>query len=350
MCLPQIAADGTKESIKFLASLVRDANRLKLSFPEATYLFSLHRDTESWVDRANIAIRSRICMSEIRSLIHRATEMPVDLSEYTDKLISRVRIADDWLEQFKRVVLSDLPSDEENMLLWMRCMREAINDGKQAVLHEMASEGSRIPVDIDCVKMLQVELDAKNWSLKAKKWIPDGSSSECNTHKRGRLEDIRDHVEKAEALREKLIISDDQKKKWSLDGEAELKVIVTAADAWFEKVRSNFSKSWTDFSSVVLRIRLCCSINRLLKEITAKATEDLASRLQVFVKSLKRETLFSLTLEVHREKWQRFCHRQKAGMRNIRHFLIAAHNEELVLPFRSSRLPSRMPRPKLRLI
>jgi hypothetical protein len=236
--LLQIAAEGAKESIKFVAALVRDANRLKLSFPEAIQLLSVHRDAESWVDRANIAIRSRISVSEIRSLVHRASEMPLELSEYTDKLLARVRIAEDWFEGFKRVVHGDsAPGDEENMLLWMSCMREALDNGKQAALHEMASEGSRIPVEIDVVKMLQVELDAKNWSLKAKKWIPDDSLGESNSSKRGRLEDLRDHVEKADALRDKLILSDEDKEKWRLDGEIELKAIVTAADAWFEKVR-----------------------------------------------------------------------------------------------------------------
>ncbi len=45
---------------------------------------------------------------------------------------------------------------------------------------------------------------------------------------------MKEHVEKASHLREKLTLSDREKEAWVLDGEAELVSIVEAADSWFE--------------------------------------------------------------------------------------------------------------------
>jgi hypothetical protein len=52
--------------------------------------------------------------------------------------------------------------------------------------------------------------------------------------KKGKLEDLREHLVKAEALRDKLVI--DERKEWVLDGEIELKRIVGAADKWLDEV------------------------------------------------------------------------------------------------------------------
>ena len=105
----------------------------------------------------------------------------------------------------------------------------------------MAIEGTRIPVEIDCVKQLLVEIDAKNWSLKAKKWITikngaSGDSENVAGGKKAKLVDIRDHLIKAVSLREKLILPPEEREAWVLEGEAELKSIIDAADVWFEKV------------------------------------------------------------------------------------------------------------------
>jgi hypothetical protein len=223
---------GEKNTIKAVTSLVRDASRLKLIFPEVSRLLEFHREQENWVDRSNIAIRSRISLTEVKSLIKRGEEMPLDLSDHLDKLKSRVGSAEEWNEHLEEVCPCPKSSDgTQDMLAWMKAMRQALYDGKQAELHELASEGSRIPVEVDAVKLLQVELDAKNWTQKAKKWIPiDGDS------KRGKLDDLREHSEKAVALRDKLTLSEEEKDAWLLEGEAELDSIVEAADKWFEDV------------------------------------------------------------------------------------------------------------------
>jgi hypothetical protein len=223
-----------KNSTKLMSTLVRDATRLKLVFPELTDLMEFNRLTESWVDRATIAIRSRISLSEMKSMIQRGENMPLDLSDYLEKLKARVSIAEEWIASLEAVV--PCPTREGNtkdLLAWMQSMRVALRNGEYNRLHELSSEGSRIPVDVEPLKLLQVELEAKTWSIKTSKWTPSDNAGES---KKGKLEDIREHVGKAQVLRDKLPLSEDEKRVWVLDGELQLRGVVEAADAWLEKV------------------------------------------------------------------------------------------------------------------
>lgn len=248
----QSKCEGKKESTKFVASIVREANRMDLSFPEMSRLLSFYRSVEEWIDRANIAIRSRISLSEIESLIEKGELMPLDLLEFLEKLRSRVRLAHQWIHELEQEVPCPYLGTQEDggvarvdNIAWLERMREALRDeegGTCGVLLDMASEGSRIPVEIDCVKMLQLEIDAKNWSLKGKKWIPiranNGDSTTC---RKGKLEDLREHYERAEALHERLVLPPEDKGKWLLDGEVELASILQAADDWYDAVRTRES-------------------------------------------------------------------------------------------------------------
>jgi hypothetical protein len=170
---------GRKNSTKLMSTLVRDATRLKLVFPELTELMEFNRLTESWVDRATIAIRSRISLSEMKSMIQRGEDMPLDLSDYLEKLKARVSIAEEWIASLEVVV--PCPTGEGNtkdLLAWMQTMRIALRNGEYNRLHELSSEGSRIPVDVEPLKLLQVELEAKTWSIKASKWTPSDNPGE----------------------------------------------------------------------------------------------------------------------------------------------------------------------------
>lgn len=225
-----------KGSVKEVLALVKDTLRLKLSFPEVHDLQVFNRKLESWVERANVAIRSRISLDEIKALIRMGEAMEVDLSDYLDKLRLRVRAADDWLASLNAVVplKSGVNEERKGQLSWMREIRNAIADGKYALLHELASSGNRIPVEVDTVKLLQVELDAMNWTNKARKWIPNQDGS-----KKGKLEEIREHVEKGAQLRERLSLHNEEKELWILESEDQLISIVSAADCWLNKVRAN---------------------------------------------------------------------------------------------------------------
>ena len=224
--------EGEKCTTRATSALVKEAKRLKFVFPEVTYLVNFHKMMEDWIDRANIGIRSRISLKEIKLLKKRGEEIPLDLSEYINKLNSRISGAEEWLSDMEQVVpCPTTDNGEQDMLRWSIDMRQALNEDKSADLHELAMDGSRIPVDVDAVKLLQVELDAKSWAQKARRWLPLNDDG-----KPGKLDDIRDHVVKGSTLRERLTLCDTQKGEWVLEGEAELKAIVDAADSWFEEV------------------------------------------------------------------------------------------------------------------
>jgi hypothetical protein len=120
-------------------------------------------------------------------------------------------------------------------------MREALQSSEKddvTYLQDLALEGTRIPVEIDGVKMLLSEIDAKNWSAIGMKWVPaptnSGDADESAASTQAKLEDIRDHLEKGESLREKVALPPNEREQWTLDGEDQLRAIVNSADEWFD--------------------------------------------------------------------------------------------------------------------
>jgi hypothetical protein len=224
------SAEGKTTTVKTVSGFVKEAKRIKLFSPEIQGIIECHREAEEWIDRANIAIRSKISLDEIKTLIIRGEEMSLDLSEYIDKLKTRVRIADDWLE-----ALDDILPFKYNgctrLQIWQN-LETSLQSGNRSGLHELSSEGNRIPVDIVAVKLLQLALDAKNWTAKALKWIPN--NADC---KKGKLCDLRDHLDKVSSLRGKLPLPETERNRWKPAGECELSAIIAAADIWVEKVR-----------------------------------------------------------------------------------------------------------------
>ena len=217
-------------TIRTLAGFVKEAKRIKFFSPEVQEIVDYHRLAEEWIDRANIAIRSKISLDELKNLIQRGEEMSLDLSEYVDKLKTRVRIADDWLEALDEII--PFKDDECTSLEIWQYLETSLKNGIPHGLYELSSEGNRIPVDVVAVKLLQLALDAKNWTSKALKWIPDTAES-----KKGKLCDLREHLEKVSSLRDKLPLPEIEREKWKPAGESELAAIIVAADSWAEKVR-----------------------------------------------------------------------------------------------------------------
>eukprot|EP00543_Licmophora_paradoxa_P019419 CAMPEP_0202468368 /NCGR_PEP_ID=MMETSP1360-20130828/75057_1 /ASSEMBLY_ACC=CAM_ASM_000848 /TAXON_ID=515479 /ORGANISM="Licmophora paradoxa, Strain CCMP2313" /LENGTH=120 /DNA_ID=CAMNT_0049093273 /DNA_START=7 /DNA_END=366 /DNA_ORIENTATION=+ len=119
--------------------------------------------------------------------------MPLDLSEWVDKLESRARMARQWILELETYVPRREPFSE-----WMKTIRTSNDENR---LQDLACEGARIPVEMNHVKMLQLELEAKNWSAKARRWTPG-----CEDSKKGKLEDLREHLRKGQALRSRLLI------------------------------------------------------------------------------------------------------------------------------------------------
>jgi hypothetical protein len=223
---------GGRGSLKRLFFLVKEVNRISLSFGEAEEMLEIHRVTESWIDRVNIIIRSKSSLCVIQSLIRESLAIPVDLTDYLEKLKTRVRTAELWLDAVEDVV--PYKRFEGKKLEWMNSINSAVRNVNQARLHDLSFEGNRLPVVVDEAMILQVAFDAKNWTTKAKKWMPDATDS-----KEGKICDLREHLTKLAALRDRLPFSDSDKAAWSPEGEKQLIAILDAADTWFGKVCSH---------------------------------------------------------------------------------------------------------------
>jgi hypothetical protein len=169
----------------------------------------------------------------------------VDLSEHIEKLKARERAADDWVRRFSELIAPPAehppmsqqhqpPSSRQPRLVDQMVHVRRVMETDYSRLHELASEGSRVPVEVEAVSWLQVELDGRNWSVKTRKWIPGADDS-----RKGRLEDLQEHLSKAVAMRDRLsnFLSPEEKDRWSLDGEAALRSVVEAAERWHNENR-----------------------------------------------------------------------------------------------------------------
>lgn len=221
---------GKTTTIRTVSGFVKEAKRIKLFSPEVLEILEYHRLAEEWIDRANIAIRSKISLQELKNLIQRGEEMTLDLSEYIDKLKTRVRIADEWLESLDEIVPFQ-QKECSSLEIWHN-LETSLKNGSHSGLHDLSNEGNRIPVNVTAVKLLQLAFDAKNWTTKALKWIPDSPDS-----KKGKLSDLREHLAKVSSLREKLPLPEMERQRWKPAGECELTAIIVTADSWTEKVR-----------------------------------------------------------------------------------------------------------------
>jgi hypothetical protein len=222
------------QNIKFISSLIKEANKIDLMFPEILTLTGVHKKAEEWMDRASIAVRTTISFEELESLVSTGEGLPLNVSDLLEKLQARMKQAREWMHRVNSIV-----PEHEDKFVWLKRIRRALNDrNDNSQLVSLVSDGSRIPVDIDCMKLLQIEIDARNWTLKCMPWIPKSSeTSDDKTCRRGKIDDVKDHLDKASTIRDRLWFgTDEEKSRWVLDGEEQLSEIVQMAQAWFEKV------------------------------------------------------------------------------------------------------------------
>ena len=242
------------QNIKFIATLIKEANKVDLAFPELLTLTGVHKKAEEWMERASIAARTTISFEELETLVSTGESLPLNVSDVLEKLQKRLKQAQEWIMCLSEIV----PSSDDN-IVWLKRFRNALEDSDSAAqLTNLLSEGSRIPVDMNCMKLLQIEVDARNWSIKAKPWIPENLESSDETgvpQKRGKIDDVEEHLDRASTLRDRLWFSDEEKSQWVLDGESELSHMLEMAEAWFDKVRIISLSSWirlTLFSRIPL--------------------------------------------------------------------------------------------------
>lgn len=215
-----------KESIKFVASLFREIQRLKITSRRISDFSSFYESLERWIERANVGIRSRLSLDEIQDLLLQGRSSVVDLSDYLEKLQSRVDAGNQWLDKFAQILSEHKCCSNLEVARQIRAKLEE-STNYYSVFHELATEGSRIPVEVDRVKLLQIEMDARNWMINAKKWLPPGG-------KRGKLDELSEHAEKGNVIRDRFLVLDGspENSSWVLEGEVELFQIVKDAQIW----------------------------------------------------------------------------------------------------------------------
>ena len=135
------------QNLKFISTLIKEANKIDLMFPEMLTLTGVHKKAEEWMDRASIAVRTTISFQELESLVSTGKELPIDVSDLLEKLQSRMDQAQEWMDRVNVIV-----PEHEDKFVWLRRIRSALSDrNKNAELVSLVSEGSRVPVVMDCL-------------------------------------------------------------------------------------------------------------------------------------------------------------------------------------------------------
>jgi len=228
--------------VKYLASMIKDANKINLGFPELSLLSKVHKNAEEWIDRANVALRSKISLAELQDLVHLGDKLPLGVTTTLDKLRSRLNSAIEWIADLKDIVPCPLESLSECgteldtrykaewfMKMWDILRKEKDEDAKR--LKELSTTGARLPVEVEFVHLLQTAIDGRNWSLKARRWAP----SSGDQFRRGKIDDLMDHLEFSKTIISKFTKLTDGLVEWKLDYSDELQGIVDKAEMWYEK-------------------------------------------------------------------------------------------------------------------
>ena len=218
---------GEKSSLKVLGSMVKEAQKLKISFPQVKELLEFQEKAQTWVEKAMVATRTKSPLSVVKELLHVGRSLPVEVSEYIEKLSSRAEQADMWLEEFESALGAKVSVSLETSMM----IRRELEGEKYSMLQALSTEGVRIPVDLELARLLQVEIDAKLWSAKASKWIPDRDKE----RRPGKYDDVEELLDDAESLRQRLVLVQSEKDAWVLEGENELRALINAADSWYDK-------------------------------------------------------------------------------------------------------------------
>lgn len=235
-------SNNDNESVKYLASMIKDANKINLGFPELSLLSKVHKNAEEWIDRANVALRSKISLAELQDLVHLGDKLPLGVTTTLDKLRSRLNSAIEWIADLKEVVPCPLESlsecgtelDARLKAEWFMKMWEVLRkekDDDATSLKELSTTGARLPVEVEFVHLLQTAIDGRNWSLKAKRWVP----SSGDQFRRGKIDDLMDHLEFSKTIIAKFNKLTDDLVDWKLDYSDELQGIVDKAEIWYEK-------------------------------------------------------------------------------------------------------------------
>lgn len=298
--------ENEKDSVKNIGSMIKEANKINLSFRELSLLSKVHKDAEEWMDRANVALRSKISLDELESLVKTGEQMPLGLTGALDKLQSRYKQACEWVSDLKEEVSCPVEAcsssgcgiDAETRAEWLSRMRYTLEYGDEETvgsLLELSSQGSRLPVESNLFHLLQTAVDARNWSLKAKKWVPTSDGQ----LKRGKIEDLQDHLDNAELISERASELTDGKANFRLEFFDELQKIVDNAEQWFETYRPFLTGDNRRSNT-----RSCCAFAELRK-IVEEAQKIPSNLGNPFIKINRIHNEAELWMDTHKHLLER---------------------------------------------
>lgn len=234
--------DMKKESVKQITAMVKESKRIGMVFPEILLLQNEHTKINCWIDNATRAHRYRIAMEDLQQVIIDGESLPVDVSDQLNRLRDKLSGANDWINQFESIVacpmMEKIKSDgtEEfipDTLKWLEHIRLCLNDTENKESYKrllnLAVDGSRIPVDMEALRFLNLEMQVRNWSNEAKRLL-------SFTGRKAKIHELHEHEKKAKPILSKAPKEDGSSQtKWFLPHEEELRKTITLADEWLDK-------------------------------------------------------------------------------------------------------------------
>jgi hypothetical protein len=153
--------------------MIKEANKINLSFPELSILSKVHKDAEDWMEKAQGAIKTRISLRELDNLVRSGGSMPIDFADVLAKLQSRYEQACEWIAMLRDIIpcpsehlsRSALELDHRVRDEWFERMIEALmlseNEDRVSNILELSSQGLRLTVEVDLLGLLQVAMMPK---------------------------------------------------------------------------------------------------------------------------------------------------------------------------------------------
>ena len=114
------------QNMKFITSLIKEANKVDLAFPELFTLTGVHKKAEEWMDRASVAARTTITFEELESLVTRGEGLPLNVSDVLEKLQKRLTLAIEWMDRIDQIV-----PKSDDFLVWLKRFRHALEDSNK---------------------------------------------------------------------------------------------------------------------------------------------------------------------------------------------------------------------------
>jgi len=236
--------DDKNIDLKNVVSWVNEMNRIGLYFPEVNRLITIRNSAEIWMEKVAAVNRTDAHLSDIETLICEGIEMPINVSDFLTGLEEKAEKARQWLDEFRACFPDSIAIKDESKLSppeyleIMSMIRHELgksNERRNEILGLKLS-GAVVPLKMDLMEVLTMEVEAYKWSAEAEKMLFDSESKKIG------LTYAREHIKNATVLRGMLPFDFRGKKNWFLRCEKKLMDILLLADRWLERYRQYFEQ------------------------------------------------------------------------------------------------------------